>query len=160
MEPNSDYEHNPYASHPTEERDKPFAVPAEATEMVKKFRSQIHALGVFWIVIGAITVGMGGMIFAGQGDFAKLDEAERAISGGIVVGMGMTWVVLGALSLLKQMWACYVALVLSYLSLVMQIVNLNICPLVILIVVVLQAHRVISWSGKLKANGIPLTAKP
>ena len=58
------------------------------------------------------------------------------------------------------MWAVYVALALSYLSMVGQILNLNICGGIIIILVILQAHRVIGWAKEMRAAGLPLTAKP
>jgi hypothetical protein len=58
------------------------------------------------------------------------------------------------------MWAVYVALILTYLSLLGQVLRFNVCTIAILIAVILQAHRVIGWANRMRAAGVPLTAKP
>jgi hypothetical protein len=58
---------------------------------LKDFRSQILALGVFWIVIGAIAGGLG-LYLATQ-----MGGPEMPVGGAIVAGFGLVWVVLGAL---------------------------------------------------------------
>ena len=67
---------------------------------------------------------------------------------------------LGVFSCLKHMWAVYVGLGLSYLSVISNLFNFNLCGMIILVIVIIQAHRVISWAGQLKRAGIPLTARP
>ena len=63
------------------------------------------------------------------------------------------------MSCLKQIWAVYVGLVLSYISVIGNLININVCGLVILVVIIIQAHRVIGWSRELTARGIPLNTK-
>jgi hypothetical protein len=72
----------------------------------------------------------------------------------------MLWFVFGALVCAKQMWAVNAALVLSYLALIASLSRFQICGVVLLVVVILHAHRVLGWAKELAWAGIPLTMKP
>ena len=103
---------------------------------------------------------VGGVALLGKPDLAaRVGGDEQAIFV-VIAGMGFIWLALGLLTCLKQMWAVYVALVLSYMSLVSQVLNLNLSGSVILTFVVLQAHRVIGWANQMRAAGVPLTTLP
>jgi hypothetical protein len=147
-------EPNPYAPPRTSAEAGVHAVPAPVDRvMVKKFRDQILALGVLWIIIGTLAAGLG--VFG----LGRTSDAPVLLS--IVVILGLAWIVIGVLACLKHMWAVYAGLVLSYLSLVGQLVNLNLnLGLLVVILVIFQAHRVIGWAKQMRAAGIPLTAKP
>jgi len=153
---------NPYQSPPTAAPLAPVSSQAnlQHLKMLKDFRSQIVALGAFWIIIGGLAAIMG--IFATSFLITANDVAPQtlAMMCGIIVVLGLAWVTLGVLACLKQMWAVYVGLVLSYISLVGNLINLNICGLVILVVVIIQAHRVIGWAGQLTRARIPLNTRP
>lgn len=71
---------------------------------------------------------------------------------------GLLWVAVGAFTLLKHMWAVYVGLVLSYLALAGSVLGLAPCQVILLLPVVIQAHRVLRWAKKLWSCGVPLTA--
>jgi hypothetical protein len=131
---------------------------AEVRAKIKKFRDQIHALGAFWIIIGTVAIGLGSFVLAGTP--GEVIAAGWELLGAIVVVQGIAWFGLGVATCLKQMWAVYIALVLSYLSILGNLVRFNVCSLIILVVVILQAHRVIGWARELTAAGIPLDAKP
>ncbi|HZL88544.1 MAG TPA: hypothetical protein VFB96_09250 [Pirellulaceae bacterium] len=130
---------------------------AEVRAKIKKFRDQIHALGAFWIIIGGISLGLGIFLFTTL-EGARVEGAP--ILGAIVSVAGACWFGLGVATCLKQLWAVYIGLVLSYLSVLGNLVRLNVCSLIILAAVILQAHRVIGWARELQAAGIPLDAKP
>jgi hypothetical protein len=126
---------------------------------IRKFREQIHALGGLWIFIGACAIVIVAIASQG-GDFAKrLGDADLVMLG-VVMSLGGLWLTVGILTCFKQLWAVYVGLGLCYLSLAGQILHLNVCGLIIVIVAIIQAHRVISWAKELQAAGIPLTTKP
>lgn len=132
------------------------ATPA-AYKLVKDFRTQIHALGAFWIFIGGLALAL--VAFAAS----LVDPGESpALFMGILGGLGLVWLALGVLTCCKQIWAVYVGLVLSYLSLIGNLVtlNFNLCSLILLIAAIAQAHRVISWARQMTHMGIPLTTKP
>ena len=129
-------------------------------KMIRKFREQIHALGALWIIIGSLAGAITIIALQGSLDLAARVGGEQQVVLFLIAGTGLVWFVLGVLTCLKQMWAVYVALVLSYLSLLGQVLNLNICGGIILILVILQAHRVIVWARQMRAAGVPLTAKP
>ena len=130
---------------------------AEVRAKIKKFRDQIHALGAFWIIIGGISAALGVFLFVSS-ESVEIEGAP--IVGAVVIVTGTCWIGLGIATCLKQMWAVYIALVLSYLSILGNLVRFNVCSLIILVVVILQAHRVIGWARELQAAGIPLDAKP
>ena len=130
---------------------------AEVRAKIKKFRDQIHALGAFWIIIGGISAALGVFLEV------SLDSVEiqgAPVLGAIVIATGAAWFGLGIAACLKQMWAVYVGLGLSYLSVLGNLARFNLCSLILLIAVILQAHRVIGWARELQAAGIPLDAKP
>jgi len=160
-------------STPNDDSQNPYQAPASAApppgepltannvlqvKLLKDFRSQIHALGGFWIFIGALAGAVG--IFLASAAVNDLEDVEGLVVLGLILVMSLAWIGLGICTCLKQMWAVYVGLVLSYLSLIGNIINFRICGLVILGIVIVQAHRVISWAGHLKQAGIPLTARP
>lgn len=124
-------------------------------ELVRKFRREMHGLGGFWIFIGALAF-IAGIVIAAAG--AGAAGVEPAL-GVVAVVLGAGWIGIGVFTCLKHAWAVYVGLVLSYLSLLGNLINLNICPLVILIIVIVQAHRCIKWMGQMRDAGVPLTAK-
>src|SRR5688500_1146495 len=110
-------QNNPYQSPPTA---APQAVGSAAAnlrqfKLLKDFRSQLVALGAFWIIIGGLAAVIGVFatsVLAGQ----NAAPAALATMTAIVVGLGLAWITLGVLACLKQIWAVYVGLVLSYIS--------------------------------------------
>jgi hypothetical protein len=130
---------------------------AAAASLVKDFRTQIHALGGFWIFIGSLALALAAFL-GGTVD----PEESPAVAMGILGGLGLVWLTLGVLTCYKQLWAVYVGLVLSYLSLIGNLItlNINICGLILLIAAIAQAHRVIGWAKQMTRMGIPLTTKP
>ena len=121
--------------------------PAVTRKMIRKFREQIHALGALWIILGGLA---GGLVVVSQ--FVMRDAGPRAMPLDspiwlVIAAVAVGWIVVGVAACLKQLWAVHTGLVLSYLSLVGQVVNLNICGGVIVLIVILQAHRVIGSSG-------------
>jgi hypothetical protein len=148
---------NPYRPPVATEAIVPPQRPADMRllKTLRDFRSQIVALGAFWIIIGGLCLGLGIALASGV-----VREREIDIVGIILAGIGAVWLGLGLLVCFKQLWALYVALVLSYLSLIGNVLNLNLCGIVLLIVVILQAHRVLGFAKELTSAGIPLTTKP
>lgn len=145
---------NPYQSPATETGVPPLA-PQGAVElvMVKKFRDQIHALGAVWLLIGGLMIAVGVASFLGAFDGA----ADDRFMGPVLIGFGAFWLTIGVFALLKQMWAVYVGLALSYLSLIGNLLRLSICGAILLLLVIIQAHRVIGWAKELWSRGVPLT---
>ncbi len=132
--------------------------------IIKKFRQQIHALGAFWIIIGCIGLGLAAFALSSGALPLGLQSGEITLAlllGLLVVGgISVMWIVLGVLTCLKKIGAVYAGLVLSYLGLFGNLVRLNLCPVIVLIIAILQAHRVIKWAKQMQAMGIPLNAKP
>lgn len=141
-------------------RDRDREAPPISRDLVRQFRTQAHALGALWIIIGTAAVAVAGLAFQGNAFLANNLGGSTQILLGIVASMGALWFALGLLTCLKQIWAVYIGLVLSYLSLLGQVVNFNICGCIIVILMILQAHRVIGWAKKMRAAGFPMTTKP
>ena len=160
---------NPYKSY-----DESGRLPAyEATaagfdaKLIRKFRGEIHALGAFWMLIGLLTLGLGAAIGTGvfgpvSGGLGQVNEQRDAapILAAVLFAIGALYLLVGLAACMKHLWAVYVGLVLSYLSLVGNLFSLNLCGIVILAIVILQGHRVVKWAGEMRRAGVPLTAKP
>ena len=154
----NDNDQNPFESPSTSASIQPQLVTQLShAEIVQKFRQQIHALGAFWIIIGTLALGLAVAAVA-MSNGNRVSSQETWLLG-VVATCGLAWVVLGALSCMKKMWAVYAGLGLSYLSVIMQVFTLNVCGIIIGILVILQAHRVIGWASKLNDAGVPLTTK-
>jgi hypothetical protein len=106
-------------------------------KLAKKFREQIHALGALWIIIGSVVVASAAFAVAGNRSAAGVVGSDVLILLMIFGAIGLTWFTLGVLTCLKQMPAVYVALILSYVSLLGQAISLNVCGAVILVIVIL-----------------------
>ena len=101
------------------------------------------------------------MAFAADGGNLLLQvDSEQTLILSAIIGLGVVWIVLGVLTCLKQMWAVYAALVLSYLSALGNILQLAVIAIIIMVAVIAQAHRVIVWARQIYRAGVPLTAKP
>jgi hypothetical protein len=119
---------------------------------LQNFHKQIIALGAFWIFIGLMTLLVAAA--AAFADAAWTPDVGAAAAAGVIGIMGLAWIGLGICVCLKQMWAVRVALVLSYLSMLASLITLQLCAAVILVVVILQAHRVLKWAKQLAAAGV------
>ena len=105
----------------------------------------------------------------GLKDWFGTDDRVFWIVAGLV---GLFHCAIGVLTCLKRLWAVYVSLALAYLTL-LQLVLLQlvlialtwrtnwgtIVALGLIILVIRQGHRVIAWAKKMRAAGVPLTAK-
>ena len=130
------------------------------SELVRRFRREIHGLGGFWIFVGVLVTGVAMFLVGGNGQLQNAKEI------GLVIGaLGILYIGLGVCACLKQMWAVYVGLGLSYLSLIGNFINFNVksinpCPFVVLFAVIFQAHRTIGWARQMNDAGIPLDSTP
>ena len=123
---------------------------------LERFRKEIHGLGGFWIFIGTLSLVI--LFISVSNDMLNPDLAEETLF--ILIPIAIFWIILGICTCLKQMWAVYVGLVLSYLSLLGNIfVNFNVCAIAIVAAAIVQAHRVIKWAGEFKEMGVPINMK-
>lgn len=123
---------------------------------LRTFRTLMHVLGGFWIVMAIISLLATAFLATGIVD---LSDSFGVMIVGIVLFSGMLWFGLGVAVCLKQLWAVYVGLVLSYLSAISNLVQMNMCPLVLIVPFIVVAHFAIMKAGELRRAGIPLTAK-
>ncbi len=148
---------NPYA--PTSSLGMPGSgtINESDAKLIKDFRSQILALGVLWIIFAILCVGLLFVVLSGSlGNQANLNDANQYVFAGLLGLVGVGWLVSGVMALMKSQAGVYIGLVLSYLSLIGNFINMNICGIVILILIVIQAHRVISFASKLRSRGYSL----
>ncbi|WP_166820647.1 zinc ribbon domain-containing protein [Thalassoroseus pseudoceratinae] len=122
---------------------------------LERFRKEIHGLGGFWIVIGSL--GLLAAIVLGNAPRNNQFDPDILV---VLVPLTLFWIAVGVCMCLKQMWAVYTGLVMSYLSLIGNIfLSFNICAIAILVAAVVQGHRVIKWASELKALGVPINTK-
>ena len=153
---------NPYASPVYDPVKSSVISTVDMVKLVKQFRQQMHSLGALWIIIGILVALMG---YAIEMHFREVREEgqnilEQHIMVGILVLAGVAWLGLGVITCLKQIWAVWVGLILSYLMALNSLLSLNICGLVIMGAAIFQAHRVIGWAKEMKRKGIPLATCP
>jgi len=149
---------NPYQSPAFAAETASSAISAEDRGILRKFQQQMLALGVLWILLGLFAIGLG--VFLLFPTSPSLSESARSVLIGIMLISGTLHLLIGVLTCCKQIIAVYVGLVLGYISLVGNLLNLNLCALAILAVILVQAHRVIGWARHLKRQGIALSTKP
>ncbi len=157
----ADDQTNPFET-PTADPKMPDGMDKRAVEhdTIKKFRMEIHALGAALILIGSgcCLVGVSAMMVGPWP--LHLGRFLGSEFWGRLGGLGISCIVLGVLTCFKQMWAVYVGLLASWIMLLLQILQFNLSAAIILIVVIVQHHRVIRWANQMHAAGLPLDAKP
>lgn len=128
-------------------------------ELVRQFRREAHGLGGVWVFFGCICLLLA-VVAPNMGNVNEAGPVLAVVFGGIGVG----WLTLGIFTFLKHLWAIYLGLAVSYVSAVGNLVSLgqggNACGLIIVVAIIIQAHKVISRANKMKKAGIPLTARP
>lgn len=124
-------------------------------ELLTKFRQQLHAVGSIWIMTGAMLLLLGLHAVFGNPEFLIVpsDVADVALV------LGFAWLVLGVLTCRKEMSALTVALVFSYVVMALSLANGR-SGGGVLILAIIQGHRVRGFAKKLTAEGIVLTTKP
>lgn len=156
--PNDD---NPYAA-PQHGFEPPSSgeVPQDLRKLVKDFRSQSLALGVLWVIFAVIVGGLA-VALVQVNNFPGIQaEPDFATTLALIMGcIGTGWLISGVGTLMKQMWGIYVGLAMSYLAIVGNLINLNLCGIVLIVIVLLQAHRVLSFANKMRAAGLALDAQ-
>jgi hypothetical protein len=153
------FDPNPYAPPPADPQPgwKPSGIDYRLQKTIRDFRSQMLALGVAWIILGVLAGGIG--VFMASSMVRPAGEYEGILVGIFAVS-SLMWLTMGTCTCLKQMWAVYTGLVLSYISLVGNLLGLNICAVILFIAIIVQAHRVIGFASQIKRAGLPLDAKP
>ncbi|MCE9525625.1 MAG: hypothetical protein K8R36_06185 [Planctomycetales bacterium] len=126
--------------------------------LLKQFRQQIHALAGFWIFIGCLSLAICIFVAATSGNMLGMQGGNVVMM--MILGIAaIIWLSIGVATCFKQIWAVYLGLGLSYLSVIGNLINLNVCGLIILGAVILQAHRVLGFAKRLQGLGIPLTTR-
>jgi hypothetical protein len=123
---------------------------------IRDFHNQSLALGVAWIVMALLALGL--IAFA-VGTTASQGQSPLLIAAAVVVVFGIIWITVGTFTCLKHLWAVYTGLVLSYISLVGNLLSLNLCAILILLAIIVQAHRVLGFAKQIQAAGLPLTTR-
>lgn len=150
---------NPYAS-PTAPASSAFpdlsgGIDYRLQRTIRDFRSQIVALGVAWILMGTLVLGI--VLFAITNQ--RQEGGVLLFAGGIAVALSVLWIILGTFTCLKHLWAVYTGLVLSYISLVGNLFSLNLCALLFVLAIIVQAHRVLGFAKQIRMAGLPLNTR-
>jgi len=123
--------------------------------VIKKFRQQCLGLGVLRVIIG----GIGVLIVS-----AFMEQATPATIFGLL--FVVLWCACGVLTCLRKLPAVVVGLILFYLSLAAHLATLattqrfNLIVMAIVLISIIQAHRILSFGKKMKQTGVPLDTKP
>lgn len=135
-------------------------------QLVRDFRKQVHALGGVWIFFGVLYLALAFVIPSLRPANAPVAR-EQLVAFAVALGViALLWLTAGICTCLKQMWAIYFGLVVTYLSILGNLANLlqgkppNVCGIGISIAIIVQAHRTIGWARKMKRAGIPLHVRP
>ena len=156
---------NPFEA-PSEKYFVSGSTPHERHEVLIKFRQQMTALGGLWTFFGVLSL-VAVIALTVLSDPIPNPELQSfpnpELQSFLVAVLGSSsvlWLTVGIATCFKQMWAVYVGLGISYLGLLSSILQLNLCGLAILIVIIIQAHRVLGFAKQLRASGVPLDSKP
>lgn len=137
--------------------------PFNKTDMqrLRQFRREMTVLAGFWIFFGVSYVFATLMLLTGgpviQRQFTK---NGLMIFVGLGLVLGVAWIVCGIASAYKRLWAIYVGLVASYISLLGSLLQSNLCGLILLIFLIVKAHRSLKLGKQLLKADVPLTFKP
>jgi hypothetical protein len=152
---------NPYASPACASEKTPVLSTVDMVRVVKQYRQQMHSLGTLWIIIGCLGVVLGTVFaFRDLSQVGGMEEYYRPMIVSSFVMTGVVWFGLGILTCLKQMWAVWIGLILSYVMVLASLLNFNLCGIVVVGAAIFQAHRVIGWAKEMQRRGIPLSTRP
>jgi hypothetical protein len=143
---------NPYAPPALIEPAQPSAHSPELSRVIRDFRSQSLALGVGWVLFGAAALGWS-VFLPDIGEWLQLIRLTVGVIGGC-------WLVAGIATVAKQPWGVLLGLVISYLAVLASALTFNICLIVILIMFILQGHRVLGYAKQIQAAGLKLNVRP
>ena len=137
-----------------------------AVKALKEFRKQVHFLAGIWIVIGALLAFLGFGILQVYGLSGAMSD-DQVVPLIVACALGLVWLAIGMAAYAKSIGAVYLGLALSYLSLLVNFATMvvrgsliNFCGLMILVVVIVQAHRVLAFAVRVRSFCIPLTTRP
>lgn len=134
-------------------------------QALRRFRREIHVLAGVWILFGFVATAagaIGAILVLGAVDTPR-DESLNPDSGILsllLFASGVCWLTSGIASAWKKRWGVYLGLFFSYLGLAGNLLRFNLCPLLIMVTIIVQAHRVLKHGEQLIRAGIPLTDKP
>ena len=119
--------------------------------LAKTFRQQIIALGALWTVIGLLNAGLAVASFAGL----MPEKAAPAVDliAPFILAFGIIWIAVGVSTCLQIVPGLFVGLVFSYIFLVATVAQSQLCPAAVLLLAVLQAHRVLGLRKQIRAAG-------
>lgn len=162
---------------PDRELDSPFeGLPGRQSEEFNRlerlrtqYRKEMSALGAVWIVFGILTT-VGVCILFGMRPIRVQTQYApvAALVGGVteptfvlpdallyaVGAVAVLWMFAGIGALAHSQAAVGVGLLLTYLNLIGNAISLNLIVALLLIFVIVQAHRVLKTAAELKAAGI------
>ena len=160
---NESSEINPYAS-PTYGNESPVSATVNPLTSIallgtlRSFRTMMHIVGGIWIAY-AVVICVGVLWLVTNVGAPKSDDGFGFVIN-LMVGVAVLWLTLGLFACFKHIWAVYVGLVLSYLSGLANLVQLNLCGLILVVPTIILAHIAIAKASQLRRAGIPYNSKP
>lgn len=124
--------------------------------LLQKCQQQMVALGLLWIVIGVLGLGITAIALISEATSEPQGPLFYALIS-LLFATGILHMIAGVLSCFKQRSAVYLGLILGYPSAFANLLLLNLCPFLMLGIGLLLAHRILRWAKELQARGIPLT---
>lgn len=137
-------------------------------ELVRRFRREIHGLAGIWIFFGVVCLGIGLFMLTtddlapgGLGIDPELaDPGLLTFMKLLLIGLGVFWFTSGLLAAMKHRAGVILGLGMSYLSLAGNLMQLNVCGLIIVVIVIIQSHRVLKMSKEMIEAGLSLDFRP
>lgn len=125
-------------------------------QTISEFKSSVKTAGGIWLASGIIALGFI-MLTMGMGGGRML-----GMLGGLLVVVAMisvVWIVIGGFAIARHMWAIWTGLVLSYLSLVGNVMSMvqgdgsGVCPIAFVIISLVHGHRAIKHAKTIREAG-------
>lgn len=128
---------------------------------IAEFRKNIHGLGGVWVFLGIITVVfVVGFLASPEMLQGRFEVDAMFVLVAVTLLVAAILLICGVGCFAKQLWAVYVGLTVSALLLLGNVIRLNLCGILILLVVVIQGQRTLTLAGRLRRAGVPLNARP
>lgn len=135
-------------------------------ELVQKYRIEMRALTGFFLMVGAIASGAGGLMLKASLPLRyelTIESLLQPAGAAFLLLCGLGWIACGCASALKKMPAVKAGLIICFPVLVALAgcfhVCVAICGVFFVVPVIMQCNRVQKISRKMQAAGVPLNYK-
>lgn len=137
-------------------------------KLVKNFRRNAVALGVLWILSALVNGGLAATMIAPimSPRFADAPDDIRLTiltTVAMLAILAVVWLVAGVGAIMKQVWAFYIGLIVCSIGTISLLVQMQFCPLVITLIMLVYSYKCISDANTIRAAeagsmGAPMAA--